>query len=226
MNLLICTANQREGLRWRRELQAESIAIRLIALLSDASEGELTSQYDAILHIFGDNASQEIDRLSQFRLSQYIPVLAVVTQKNMGLACQILDAGADDFLPTPMDIREIHARLRCRVRRARLSGEEVILASGLRIDLGSQQAWWFGEKLCLSSRELRVLSEFAIRPGHLFTKDYLKMLIYGQRQIAESNTVEVLVHSLRKKTSSRLIETVRGVGYALARLDDRMRDPR
>ena len=69
--------------------------------------------------------------------------------------------------------------------------------------------------MALTPKEYQLLHELLSPPGRVMTRDRLVQLLYGWNEEAESNTLEVHIHHLRKKFSSELIRTVRGVGYRI-----------
>ncbi|WP_110633592.1 winged helix-turn-helix domain-containing protein [Salinicola salarius] len=74
---------------------------------------------------------------------------------------------------------------------------------------------WQGRKIYPSSRELLILNELISNPQRIFTKQHLEILLYGYGHVAESNTIEAFIHTLRKRMSPNAILTVRGIGYKL-----------
>ena len=81
----------------------------------------------------------------------------------------------------------------------------------------TRQALVTGEPVQLSSREWAVLEPMILRPGAVFSRRQLEEKLYGWKEDISSNAVEVYVHGLRKKLGSDLIQTVRGLGYVVAR---------
>ncbi len=75
--------------------------------------------------------------------------------------------------------------------------------------------WFRGEAVELNRREFVVLSEFVNKPGQVLARGQLEEALYGWNEGVESNALEVHIHHLRRKLDSKLIKTVRGVGYRL-----------
>ncbi|MCK1784840.1 response regulator transcription factor, partial [Pseudomonas sp. TNT11] len=101
------------------------------------------------------------------------------------------------------------ALLRRSAGRARVMIEH----AGICLDPSTQQVSYHGEPVLLTPKEYQLLHELLSPPGRVMTRDQLMQLLYGWNEEAESNTLEVHIHHLRKKFSSELIRTVRGVGY-------------
>ncbi|MCF7533691.1 response regulator [Pseudomonas petrae] len=124
-----------------------------------------------------------------------------------------LDAGADDYLIKPFDLSELKARLRALLRRSAGRARVMIEHAGIRLDPTTQQVSYKDDPVALTPKEYQLLYELLSPPGRVMTRERLMQLLYGWNEEAESNTLEVHIHHLRKKFSSDLIRTVRGVGY-------------
>lgn len=124
-----------------------------------------------------------------------------------------LDAGADDYLVKPFDLDELKARLRALLRRSAGRAELRIEHAEVSLDPSSQQVSYQGKPVPMTPKEYLLLHELLSQPGKVLTRERLAQLLYGWDEEAESNTLEVHIHHLRKKLFSSLIRTVRGVGY-------------
>ena len=150
------------------------------------------------------------------RESNATPVLIMTARDTVDERVLGLDSGADDYVVKPVELKELRARVRALSRRSHGNASPEILLGDLRVNLASQQVWYRGDKIELSRREFAVLVEFVNRPGQVLTRERLESVIYGWTDGVESNAVEVHIHHLRKKLDSKLIKTVRGIGYRLA----------
>lgn len=83
------------------------------------------------------------------------------------------------------------------------------------LDPVSQQVTWHGNDVVVTPMEYQLLHQLLVRPGKVVTRERLSRALYGWQERVESNTLEVLIHNLRKKLSTELIRTVRGVGYVV-----------
>lgn len=142
-----------------------------------------------------------------------LPVLILTARDATEDRIAGLDAGADDYLIKPFDVSELKARLRALLRRSAGRARLLIEHAGVCLDPGSQQVTYHQVPVALTPKEYQLLYELLSPPGRIMTRDRLTQLLYGWNEEAESNTLEVHIHNLRKKFSSDLIRTVRGVGY-------------
>ncbi|MBD8706443.1 response regulator [Pseudomonas sp. NPDC078416] len=142
-----------------------------------------------------------------------LPVLILTARDATEDRIAGLDAGADDYLIKPFDLSELKARLRALLRRSAGRARVTIEHAGIRLDPATQQVSYKNEPVALTPKEYQLLYELLSPPGRVMTRERLMQLLYGWNEEAESNTLEVHIHHLRKKFSSELIRTVRGVGY-------------
>lgn len=142
-----------------------------------------------------------------------LPVLILTARDATEDRIAGLDAGADDYLIKPFDLSELKARLRALLRRSAGRARVTIEHAGIRLEPATQQVSYKNEPVALTPKEYQLLYELLSPPGRVMTRERLMQLLYGWNEEAESNTLEVHIHHLRKKFSSELIRTVRGVGY-------------
>lgn len=142
-----------------------------------------------------------------------LPVLVLTARDATSDRIAGLDAGADDYLVKPFDVAELKARLRALLRRSFNRPQPALLYRNIALDPASQAVTLDGAAVSLTPKEFLLLHELLSQPGRVFTRDKLQQVLYGWDEDVESNALEVHVHHLRRKFSSDLIRTVRGIGY-------------
>jgi len=142
-----------------------------------------------------------------------LPVLILTAQDALDARVQGLDLGADDYIAKPFDLDELLARLRAIIRRRQGRADNRLQAGDIEYDTASLQVTKGGVPLLLQPKELKLLALLLQNRGQPVSKQQIESSIYGDEESFESNTVEVLVYSLRKKLGQDFIKTLRGIGY-------------
>ncbi len=144
-----------------------------------------------------------------------MPVLVLTARGTSAEKVAGLDQGADDYLAKPFDLNELHARLRALLRRAAGQASPKLTCGALTLDPATKEVILRGQPLALSAREFALLQDLLVHPTHVRTRDQLEQSLYAWGEEADSNTVEVYIHHLRKKLGPQAIRTLRGLGYQL-----------
>ena len=151
-----------------------------------------------------------------------VPILVLTARDAVGDRVEGLDAGADDYLTKPFALQELLARLRALLRRAvppEDEADEVLAFSDLRMDLASREVLRGERPIELTRTEFTLLEMFLRRPRRVLERSFILEEVWGFDFPTTANSLEVYVGYLRRKTEggdeSRLIHTVRGVGYVL-----------
>lgn len=174
----------------------------------------LSETFDLVVLDLGLPRMDGLEVLRRVRQSgSNVPVLILTARDATEDRIAGLDAGADDYLIKPFDLPELKARLRALLRRSAGRARVLIEHAGISLDPSTQQVTYHGEAVGLTPKEYQLLYELLSPPGRVMTRERLMQLLYGWNEEAESNTLEVHIHHLRKKFSSDLIRTIRGVGY-------------
>ena len=149
-----------------------------------------------------------------------LPVLILTARDSSADKVAGLDAGADDYLTKPFDLPELQARLRALIRRAAGSALPTLAHAGVVLEPAGKCVTLDGRPVTLSAREYALLHDLLSHKNRIRTRAQLEESLYAWGEEAESNTVEVYVHHLRRKLGADLIRTVRGLGYRLGGTDE------
>jgi two-component system, OmpR family, response regulator MprA len=151
-----------------------------------------------------------------------VPVLMLTARAEVDSRVAGLDAGADDYLPKPFALAELLARLRALLRRAGNgdgTADTALRFADLELDLGTREVRRGSTAIELTRTEFSLLELFLRNPRQVLTRSIIFERVWGYDFGPTSNSLDVYIGYLRRKTeeggASRLIHTVRGVGYAL-----------
>ena len=147
-----------------------------------------------------------------------LPVLVITARDSVADRVKGLDAGADDYLVKPFDLDELSARIRALMRRRAGRASPRIEHGPLTLDPATHQVTLNGDPLALSAREFALLHALLEQPGVPLSRAQLEERLYGWNEEVESNTIEVYIHTLRRKLGAEWIRNVRGVGYRVPEL--------
>ncbi len=148
-----------------------------------------------------------------------VPILMLTARDAVSDKVRGLDAGADDYLTKPFVFDELNARVRALLRRHRPSEKTVLRYADLTLDQSTREVRRGSRKIDLTTKEFDLLELFMQHPRQVLTRDIIYERIWNYDFGGESNIIEVYVRYLRSKLEAggepRLLQTVRGVGYAL-----------
>jgi two-component system response regulator QseB len=197
-------------------LRACDFAVDWFQSGNEAQSAVALTAYDAVVLDLGLPGMDGMALLRHWRSSrQTVPVLVLTARDALEQRIAGLDAGADDYLIKPVALEELAARLRALIRRSQGKADAVWTHGALEFNASARIARWHGLALDLTAKELALLELLVSHPGRILSKPFLQEKLYDWGEDLESNALEVHIHHLRKKTSSDLIRTVRGVGYVL-----------
>lgn len=151
---------------------------------------------------------------------QAVPVLVLTARDGMDQQIESLDAGADDYMEKPFDLRELQARVRALLRRGTADIREKVELGSLQLDLFQRTATLDGKLLELPVREFEVLETLVVQSPRVVGKARLNQRLALHSEDIGPNAVEVYIHRLRRRLdlSGVFIRTVRGVGYSIENL--------
>jgi two-component system response regulator MprA len=207
----------------RRALSVEGYDVETAADGGDALQRLAAAHFDAVVL---DVAMPRLDGLAVCRRMRerrdLTPVLMLTARDAIGDRVSGLDAGADDYLVKPFALDELNARVRALLRRAGSNGDDGARLSylDLELDLATCRAHRGTRALELTRTEQRLLELLLRNPDQVLPRDMIYERVWGHDISATSNSLDVYVGYLRRKTEEegepRLIHTVRGVGFMLA----------
>lgn len=149
-----------------------------------------------------------------------VPILMLTARDGTADRVLGLDSGADDYLIKPFAYDELLARVRALLRRGG-GVRHVVTHEDVTLDVESRDVRRGSRAISLTAKEFELLEHLLRHPRRVFTRDQLLETVWGYDASAMSNVIDVYVGYLRQKLEEggepRLIQTVRGVGYALRR---------
>ena len=158
----------------------------------------------------------------RLREESRVPILMLTALGETDERVRGLDSGADDYLVKPFAYQELLARARALSRRQAPAAPDRLRFADLTMEPGSHQAWRDGRPIDLTPTEFELLRHFLRHPRLVLTRDQLLDAVWNGEP-AGDNVVAVYVSYLRQKLEadgrSRLIHTVRGVGYSLREVE-------
>ena len=209
----------------RRALGLESYEVELAgdgaeALARLATESADAPDIDAIVL---DVSMPHVDGLEVCRRLQRdgnaLPILMLTARDEVADRVAGLDAGADDYVVKPFALEELLARLRALLRRAAPDDSAALHFADLELDPATRLATRAGDPIELTRTEFALLELFLRNPRQVLTRSVIFERVWGYDFGFGSNSLDVYIGYLRRKTEEggkpRLIQTIRGVGYAL-----------
>lgn len=222
---------------------------RVVYVEDDQRLAQLTSQYltshrvEVFLVSRGDQALTEVLRVHpdivlldlmlpgrdgievcrELRERLHVPIIMLTARKEEADRVVGLEGGADDYVVKPFSPRELLARIRAHVRRARGKAGPAPLRieiGDLTVDSSTMTATLEGETLALTTFEFTLLRVLAERCGRVLTREQILELMHGSSEEVFDRSIDVHVSRLRHKLrdsprNPRRLKTVRGVGYVL-----------
>jgi two-component system response regulator QseB len=216
MRVLLAEDDAMIGAAVRDRLRGQGFAVDWVRD-GRAADAALTGDvYDLLLLDLGLPGREGLAVLKGLRgRGSTLPVVILTARDAVDDRVAGLDAGADDYVVKPFDLKELEARLRAVLRRRAGSASSVIEHGRLSLDLASHELRHDGVPVPVSPREFALLHALLERPGRILSRAQLEERLYGWGEEVGSNVVEVHIHSLRRKLGADLIRNVRGVGYRI-----------
>lgn len=144
------------------------------------------------------------------------PVLILTARDQLKDRIAGLDSGADDYVVKPFELAEVFARMRVLVRRAQGKADNQVTVGNLSLDTAHKRVMMDGSPIDLTAKEYMLITTFMLSPEKVMSKNELEDSLYGWGGEVESNAIEFLIHSLRKKVGQDRIKNVRGLGWYIS----------
>ena len=221
MRILIVEDEQKLSDLIVRALQAERYAVDAAADGTSGWRMAESFEYDLIildLMLPGMDGTEVLQRVR--RKNSNVPILILTAQDATSAKVRNFEAGADDYLTKPFAFAELLMRVKALLRRGPVTRSSVLRVGDLEIDRLSQQVRRAGRRIELTPKEYALLEYLAANPGRVFSRTMIIEHVWDQSFEGLTNIVDVYVRHLRSKIddpfATKLIRTVRGVGYGLS----------
>lgn len=177
-----------------------------------------TGEYAAVVLDLGLPRLSGLEVLRRMRgAGNATPVLILTARDAIEERVKGLDSGADDYVVKPFDLHELAARVRALVRRSRGEAAPLVTVGKVQLDPAAHRVTLDGAPVELAAREFALLHVFMLHAGRVLSREQLAERVYAWGEEIESNAIDVHVHHLRRRLGTKLIRTVRGVGYLMPR---------
>src|SRR5438067_12840320 len=205
----------------RQGLQGEHYAVDVVEDGEQARAMGSEFDYDLVILDLNLPKLDGVTVLRHLRLKRpSLPVLVLTQRSRVEDRVQCLDTGADDYLPKPFSFSELSARIRALLRRSHLPSESVLVVADLKLDLVQRIVERAGHRMDLTGKEFCLLEYLMRNAGRDVTRSMIIEHVWNLSFDTTTNVVDVYINYLRRKIDdghpTKLIHTVRGVGYGLS----------
>jgi two-component system OmpR family response regulator len=219
MRLLLVEDNEEVALQLVEGLR-ETYSVDQVATGSEAHYLSQVNDYDLLILDIGLPDMDGVELCTRIRQNNTaVPILMLTAEDEVALKVRALDAGADDYLTKPFSLAELQARIRALLRRPRQAFATVLSLGDLRLDTATREAERGGNALLLQRKQFDLLEYFLRNPGRVLTRYEIMEHVWDNAADPLSNVIDVHIQYLRKQVdrpfSTKLIHTVKGVGYKL-----------
>ena len=201
-----------------RGLRFEGYDVQIAASGQEALQLARETPFDLVVLDLTMPRMDGLEVCRRLRRGVNVPILMLTARSAVADRIVGLDSGADDYLTKPFDFEELLAHLRALLRRTQPQSGEILTFADLRLNTGTREAERSGRRVELTTREYELLLLFMRHPRQVLLRDQIMDRVWGDAMV-ESNAIEVHIGRLRDKLEAddeeRLIQTIRGAGYAL-----------
>lgn len=179
-------------------------------------------EFDVVVLDLGLPKMSGLDLLKSIR-ERHIATRVIILTAREAVEDRVkgLDSGADDYLTKPFNFEELCARIRALKRRPQGRATPGIEHGNILLDPASHMVQQEGKEVIISRREFALLQKLLENTGRVISREQLNQTLYGWGENIDSNALEVHIHNLRKRFGTDLIRTVRGVGYMIAKAEEK-----
>lgn len=228
VQVLLVEDDERLARLTARYLQENGLVVTVARTGTEGLAEASRHPYDIVLLDLMLPGRDGLEVCRELRKRTDVPIIMVTARGDEIDRVLGLETGADDYLPKPYSSRELLARIRAQVRRARGHAgpsTQPIHAGRLQLDPQSLTALLDGKPLALTSYEFALLRVLAERAGRVLSREQILDLVKGSAEEVFDRSIDVHIFRLRQKLEEdprnpRLLKTVRGAGYMLARGDE------
>ena len=209
----------------RRAFDADGHRVTVVPDGSAAVDRATTDRFDIVLlDVALGRGPSGYDVCEELRSRRNtVPVIMLTARDSEADAVLGLECGADDYVTKPFGLAELRSRIGAVLRRAGRGVEESVIEIGpLAVDPVAREVALNGEPIALTFSEFEMLAAMAREPNRVFTREELLRAIWGDSAYRDPRGIDVHVRHLREKLEQepenpRILLTVRGVGYRVAR---------
>jgi two-component system OmpR family response regulator len=216
MRVLLIEDDVMVGKGLAEALKQHGISVDWAQTGPDGHEALELGGYSGVLLDLGLPGMSGIELLKRARRAgNGVPLIVITARDTLDERVCALDLGADDFIIKPFEIREVVARLRAVSRRQAGFAQSVLEAGEVTLDLASHQVRYRETTLLLPAREFALMRLLVENSGAILSRNQIEERLYGWGEEVESNAIDVLIHSIRKKFDKEIIRNVRGAGWMI-----------
>lgn len=176
----------------------------------------LTQDYALVILDLGLPKLNGLEVLRRLRARRNpVPVLILTAHDSVEQRVRGLDLGADDYLVKPFESKELLARIRAVVRRKSGFASPTMGSGRVTLDMNARRLMFDGQADDLSAREYALMLALLERPGAILSRQQIEERLYGWGEEVESNAVDAVIYSVRRKFGQAVIRNVRGLGWAV-----------
>jgi two-component system OmpR family response regulator len=221
MRVLVVEDDKKIAIFVAKGLEEAGYAVDVAVDGTDGLFHATSGNYDAAiidLMLPGIDGLAIIERMREKRIDT--PVLILSAKRTVDDRVKGLQAGGDDYMTKPFSFSEVLARIHALIRRATRAAEPTSLTCGdLTLDLMTREVRRGDTVIELKPKEFSLLEYLMRNPGRIVSRTTILEHVYDYSFDPQTNVVDVLVHRLRSKVDkdheTKLIQTIRGAGYAL-----------